>query len=51
MSTGRERWGRVIEKRGRSRNKGTEQEQESKRESQGQAAPFIESQAHLAIAR
>ena len=34
-----------------SRSKRTEQEQESKREKRGQTAPFIVSQAHLAVAR
>jgi hypothetical protein len=49
--------GRELVERGggewgqRGRSKGAEEEQEGKRERRGQAAPFIVSQAYLAVAR
>ena len=43
-------WGRKKEMR-REGEGNRREEQESKRERRGQAAPFIVSQAHLAVAR
>jgi hypothetical protein len=43
--------GREWERGGRGKRKELEQESKSKREQRGRAAPFIVSQAHLAVAR